>query len=161
MEKKKEPKWLYRLEFKDDSCGLWYNGKGKWCFESGIGSLSDECKTKILPMDYDPRYKLYGRDWFSSCSNKEDLTHWYSLKDAKDLINKGFVFTRYLATEYYEYDLETTFIKETCLAREEIDIEELFNEDKKVTVKVSIPLTDKPDTNGRVYKKEALEEWLS
>lgn len=45
---------------------------------------------------------------------------------AKDLIDNGFVFTRYLATEYVEYENETTFIKDTSLAREVIDIEELF-----------------------------------
>ena len=100
---KMTPKWLFRLEFKDSSCGLWYDGTGKWCFESGIGSISG-CKTKTLPMDYDARYKQDGRDWFSSCSRKEDLMHWYSLEDAKELISKGFVFTRYLATEYHEYD---------------------------------------------------------
>jgi len=124
----KQAKWLYRLEFKDDSCGLWYNGKGGWCFEDGIGALDDTCKTKTLPMDYDERYKQDGRDWFSSCSNKEDLLHWYSVKDAKTLLENGFVFTRYLATEYHEYDLETVFIKETSLYREEIDFFQLMAE---------------------------------
>lgn len=124
---KKEPKWLYRLEFKDNSCGLWYNGNGDWCFESGIGALGDECKTKTLPMDYDWRYKQDGRDWFSSCSNIEDLLHWYSKEDATKLMNNGFVFTRYLATEYVEYPMETVFIKETCLKREEIDFLSLFD----------------------------------
>lgn len=124
---KKEPKWLYRLEFKDDSCGLWYNGKGGWCFEEGIGSLGDECKTKALPMDYDWRYQQDGRNWFSSCSNRDDLLHWYSKDDAKTLMDKGFVFTRYLATEYVEYPMETVFIKESCIKREEIDFLSLFD----------------------------------
>ena len=127
MTNKMNPKWLYRLEFKDSSCGLWYDGNGNWCFESGIGSVQG-CKTKTLPMGYDERYKQDGRNWFSSCSNKEDLMHWYSLDDAKELINKGFVFTRYLATEYHEYQQETVFIKETSLFREEIDISDLFNQ---------------------------------
>ena len=125
--KTKEPKWLYRLEFKDNSCGLWYNGNGGWCFDNGIGSLGDDCKTKALPMDYDWRYKQDGRDWFSSCSNRDDLLHWYSKEDAKTLMDKGFVFTRYLATEYVEYPMETVFIKETCLKREEIDFLSLFD----------------------------------
>ena len=125
------PKWLYRLEFKDDSCGLWYNGTGNWCFEDGIGSLSDECKTKALPMDYDWRYRQHGKMWFSSCSKKEDLMHWYSMDDAKTLLEKGFVFTRYLATDYIEYELETVFLKETSLKREEIDIISLFAEENK------------------------------
>ena len=77
-------------------------------------------------MDYDPRYHKDGKNWFSSCSNKEDLLHWYSLEDAKKLIKEGFVFTRYLANDYVEYALETTFLKETALKREVIDIEELF-----------------------------------
>ena len=123
------PKWLYRLEYKDGTCGLWYNGEGKWCFEEGIGSV-ESCKTKDLPMDHDERYKQNGRDWFSSCSNKEDLLHWYSLRDAEELIKKGFVFTRYLATEYHEYENETVFIKESALVREEIDIFELFGKTK-------------------------------
>ena len=122
-----EPKWLYRLEYKDDTNGLWYNGNGNWCFEKGIGSI-EGCKTKTLPMDYDERYKQDGRDWFSSCSKKEDLLHWYSLEDAKKLLDNGFVFTRYLATEYHEYDLETVFIKETSINREVLDIFDLFKD---------------------------------
>lgn len=121
------PKWLYRLEFKDTSCGLWYNGNGGWCFEEGIGSLSDDRKTKTLPMDYDWRYQQRGKQWFSSCTNKEDLMHWYSMEDAKSLMERGFVFTRYLATDYIEYELETVFLKETSLKREEIDIAALFS----------------------------------
>lgn len=122
-----KPKWLYRLEYKDASCGLWYDGNGQWCFDEGIGSI-EGCKTKSLPMDHDERYRQDGRNWFSSCSCKEDLLHWYSLEDAKELILKGFVFTRYLATEYHEYEQQTVFIKETALRREEIDIFELFTE---------------------------------
>lgn len=78
-------------------------------------------------MGYDARYHKDGRNWFSSCSKKEDLLHWYSLQNALDLIDNGFVFARYLATEYIEYEFETTFIKDSCLKREEIDIEKLFN----------------------------------
>lgn len=118
-----EPKWLYRLEAVNPEKGLWYNENNEYVWN--IGELKD-CKTKYLPMGYDARYHKDGRCWFSSCSKKEDLTHWFSLKDANDLINDGFVFTRYLATEYVEYELETTFIKETSLKREVIDINDLF-----------------------------------
>ena len=123
-----KPKWLYRLESTDPNNGLWYNNKNQYVF--GIGELPN-CKTKDLPMGYDERYHKDGRCWFSSCSNKEDLTHWYSLEDAEDLITKGFVFTRYLATEYVEYDMETTFIKETALAREVINIRDLFEKENE------------------------------
>lgn len=122
-----KPKWLYRLEYKDNSKGLWYNGNGDWCFNEGIGQLDDTCQTKTLPMDYDWRYKQDGKDWFSSCSNKEDLLHWYSIEDAKKLLENGFVFTRYLAIDYHEYENETVFLKETSLSREVINIIDLFN----------------------------------
>lgn len=119
-----EPKWLYRLESISPERGLWYNSNNELVWN--IGELPN-CETKYLPMDYDPKYHKDGKNWFSSCSSKEDLMHWYSLEDANNLIANGFVFTRYLATEYVEYELETTFIKETCLAREVIDINDLFN----------------------------------
>lgn len=117
-----KPKWLYRLEAVDPNNGLWYNAFGEYHW--GIGDT--EGATKYLPMGYDERYKKDGRDWFSSCSHIEDLAHWYSLGDALLLIEKGFVFTRYLATEYIEYENETTFIKETSLAREIINIKEIW-----------------------------------
>lgn len=120
-------KWLYRLEAVDPKNGLWYNEKCELVW--GIGKLPD-CKTKDLPMDYDERYHKDGKNWYSSCSRKEDLSHWYSLQDALDLIANGFVFTRYLATEYVEYEQETTFIKETALAREVLDITDIWEDNK-------------------------------
>lgn len=116
-------KWLYRLESATPDNGLWYNTDNKLVW--GIGKLLN-CKTKDLPMDYDARYHKDGKNWFSSCSKKEDLSHWYSLQDAKDLIAEGFVFTRYLAVDYVEYDMETTFLKETALNREVLNIEDIW-----------------------------------
>jgi len=115
-------KWLYRLESTDPDNGLWYDSHGRWCW--GIDALPD-CETKNLPMDYDERYRKDGRMWFSSCSNAEDLSHWFSYEDALALMGMGFEFARYLATEYVEYPFETCFIKETCLAREVVWAREL------------------------------------
>lgn len=127
-----EPKWLYRLESTNPQNGLWYDSRGAFCW--GLNALPD-CKTKDLPMEYDERYRKDGRMWFSSCTRLEDLSHWYSLDDALELIHKyGFRFARYLATEYVEYPLETTFIKETCLAVEPVDISEVFPQEVKTVV---------------------------
>jgi hypothetical protein len=103
----------------------------------GIGKL-EECKTKDLPMGYDERYHENGLNWFSSCSNYIDLWHWYSLDDAKNLMDNGFVFTKYLATDYREYPNETCFLKETALSRIEIPFEELvmmYNEANGISQK--------------------------
>ena len=72
------PKWLYRLEAVDPNNGLWYNTNNQLIW--GIGKLA-ECKTKYLPMDYDERYHVDGKNWFSSCSKKEDLSHCDLLDD--------------------------------------------------------------------------------
>lgn len=117
-----EAKWLYRLEAVSPDNGLWYNKNNEMVW--GIGKLPN-CKTKDLPMDYDPRYHEDGKNWYSSCTRKEDLSHLYSLQDAKDLIDNGFVFTKYLAVDYREYEMETCFLKETALERVEISFEEL------------------------------------
>jgi hypothetical protein len=116
-------KWLYRLESISPKNGLWYNQNNELVF--GIGKLPD-CKTKDLPMGYDERYHKDGKNWFSSCSHKEDLSHWYSLQDALNLIKAGFVFTRYLAVDYVEYEMETTFLKDTALKREILNIEDIW-----------------------------------
>ena len=120
----KKPKWLYRLESINPENGLWYNKNNELVW--GIGKL-ENCKTKDLPMGYDPRYHVDGKNWYSSCTHKEDLSHWYSLQDAKDLIDNGFVFTKYLAVDYNEYELETCFLKETAIERVVIEFDELKN----------------------------------
>lgn len=116
-------KWLYRLEAVDDANGLWYNTNSNLVW--GIGNVPD-CETKHLPMGYDERYHKDGKNWYSSCSRAEDLSHWYSLENAQYLVAHGFVFTKYLAVDYVEYELETTFLKETALAREVINISDIW-----------------------------------
>lgn len=116
-------KWLYRLEALDDANGLWYNTKSDLVW--GIGNVPD-CETKHLPMGYDERYHKDGKNWYSSCSKAEDLSHWYSLENAQYLVAHGFVFTKYLAVDYVEYALEPTFLKETSLAREVINVSDIW-----------------------------------
>lgn len=114
------PRWLWRLEAIDPKHGLWYNSDGEWVFDVW------GCSTSGLPMGWDWRYQQDGKSWWSSCSKRSDLTHWYSVEDARQLVEKGFVFARYQATEYHEYRNETVFLKESCLAREELSLEEVF-----------------------------------
>lgn len=118
-----EPKWLYRLESLTEDNGLWYDNNNNYVW--GIGKLAN-CQTKDLPMGYDERYHKDSRNWHSSCSNIEDLSHWYSLEDALELLKNGFGFFKYLATEYVEYENETTFIKATSIERVELDINEIW-----------------------------------
>lgn len=127
--KKIETLWVYRLESLDPDNGLWYNNKAQNSFKKGMGILSDECPSKNLPMGYDYRYRQNGKMWFSSCTNIEDLKHWFRAEDAKKLIENGFVFRKYNATEWHEYDFETVFIKETSLSSEEVLPETIYGDE--------------------------------
>lgn len=118
------PKWLYRLEAASPDNGLWYNSNNEYVW----GCRDCKGDAKNLPMGYDARYHIDGKNWFSSCSNKEDLLHWYSKEDAEWLLEHGFVFTKYLARDYHEFDKETVFLKETAAKREVIDFLTLFEE---------------------------------
>ena len=120
-------KWLYRLESISPNNGLWYNSKNEYVW----GCKNCPGDAKNLPMSYDERYHIDGKNWFSSCSNKEDLLHWYSKEDAIFLMKHGFVFTRYLAVDYHEFKKETVFLKETAVKREVIDFISLFEGDTK------------------------------
>lgn len=117
-------KWLYRLEAEDPNNGLWYNSDNEYVW----GCKDCKGEAKNLPMGYDERYHIDGKNWFSSCSNVEDLLHWYSKEDAEYLLSHGFVFTKYLALDYHEFELETVFLKETAEKREVIDFLSLFKE---------------------------------
>ena len=120
-------KWLYRLEARDEDNGLWYNSNNEYVW----GCKNCKGEAKNLPMGYDERYHIDEKNWFSSCSNKDDLLHWYSKEDAVFLMEHGFVFTRYLAVDYHEFEKETVFLKETAVKREVIDFISLFEGDTK------------------------------
>lgn len=117
------PKWIYRLEATVPDKGLWYNSKGE--FVLNLKEVPG-CETQFLDMSYDERYKQGGHNWFSACSKKEDLSHWYSEADAQYLLANDFVFTKYLAVDYVEYEKETVFRKETSLERVELSLADIY-----------------------------------
>lgn len=117
-------KWLYRLESTVPEKGLWYNSKKE--FVCNVKDVPGNT-THTLPMDYDSRYQEGDKDWFSACSQLEDLTYWFSIEDAKQLVERDFVFTKYLAQDYREYDKETVFLKEAALDRVVLNVDEIFN----------------------------------
>lgn len=121
-------KWLYRLESHDPRNGLWYDAKGRYVF--GVGKM-ERYRNKDLPMGYDPRYHVDGKNWVSSASNKRDFHRWFNPDEIKQLLNLGFWFGRYLARDYIEYEHETVFLKETAIRKEELDVDATFKRKKR------------------------------
>lgn len=119
-------KWVYRLEADNPELGLWYDANGNYI---ELVKEIPGCVSAHLPMGYDERYQKDGRSWFSSTSNLEHMPHWFTRENAEHLIQRGFKFFRYLATEYVEYDVETTFIRDSALAREEMTLEQIYGEE--------------------------------
>lgn len=79
-------------------------------------------------MGYDERYRIDGLNWYSSCTNIDDVFSWFSPDDIKYLCDNGFDLLRYLAVDYVEFDKETVFRKDTALKREKISLETLINQ---------------------------------
>lgn len=112
------------MEATEPKNGLWYNMDNEYVW----GCKDCKGDAKNLPMGYDPRYHIDGKNWVSSCSRIEDLLHWYSKEDAQYLLEHGFKFYKYLANDYHEFELETVFLKETAAERVEIDFISLFKD---------------------------------
>lgn len=119
----REPIWVYRLESLDPKNGLWYNADGE--FVHGISKVAG-CKTAYLPMGYDTRYHSKERNWVSGCLKVEDLAHWFSESDAKQLWALGFRFWMFQAVEYEIYDHEVAFNKETVLQRLRLKFNQVY-----------------------------------
>lgn len=116
-------KWLYRLESRNPNNGLWYDARGRYVF--GVGKMK-RYRNKGLPMGYDPRYHVDGKNWVSSTGDKRTFLKWFNPDEIRQLLGMGFWFGRYLARDYIEYGTETVFLKETAIRREELDVDMTF-----------------------------------
>ena len=112
-----KPIWVYRFEHTDPKKGAWYNREGHFCCTHPI--------LKQLDMPYEPDvYKGYYR---SACANGEDLGYWIPEEAAREMLNQGYIATKYLTTDYfYREHGEICFNGNTYLKKEVVELSEIY-----------------------------------
>src|SRR5699024_10274782 len=86
----------------------------------GIAILQNSSLPSV-PMDYDPLYTQDNKQWHSIIFEAKTVRAWFTQDDITQLVNQGITLYCYLATEYIHYEMETCFIKQTCLRKEKLN----------------------------------------
>lgn len=115
---------IYRMEHGITRDGMWYDHKGNYV--PLIMTLT-EGKSKHLPMDLDDRYGYNGRRWVSGCSDLDIFKHWFTLRDAKELVEKGCVLREFECTEYIVEEYQTLFTREGVISEREMTLDDVWN----------------------------------
>ena len=115
---------IYRIENKVSMHGMWYDNNGN--YKPIIFDLCPNSIAKDFPMDFCLDHKKDGKTWYSSGKSKENMQHWFSKEDAKNLIKNGFKLYEFEVIEWYEKEYEMLFTREGIILQKEIDIEEIW-----------------------------------
>lgn len=83
---------LYRVGHAQGNDGLWYDRDAN--FTGQIHTLA-EGKAGLLPMDYHPIFSQGGKAWRSVTSKVEDIALWFSEKDMRELLQRGYQLEEY------------------------------------------------------------------
>ena len=115
---------IYRFENPETMAGMWYTFEGK--LDPFILTLS-EGVSAALPMEPHERYGTGGKRWFSGCQSLEFIRHWFSRKDAEELVAAGYRLYEIESEEYMVEDVQTLFTREGIVSMKEIDWEPLWD----------------------------------
>lgn len=96
---------------------MWYNQDG--IYQPFIMTLTDG-KSKDLPMEWDDRYGLFGRRWFSGCHSIDLLRTWFSDLDIQELLSSGFKLYEFESSEYQIEEYQTIFTREGIQSKTQI-----------------------------------------
>ena len=118
------PTIIYRIEHLETEHGMWYTSEGK--LEPFIFTLT-EGKSRDLPMEWDERYGKDGFRWYSGCGVRELMKHWFSKKDAEELLESGYSMYRLESTQYVHEEFQTVFTREGIVNRTEIPLWEVWD----------------------------------
>jgi len=83
---------LYRVGHAHGSDGLWYNKDA--LFTGQIHTLADGA-AGLLPMGFHPVFSQGGKAWRSVTSRVEDIALWFSEKDMRELLQRGYQLEEY------------------------------------------------------------------
>ena len=113
--------WVYRFEHSDPTKGAWYNKNGNYCCTHPV--------LKQLDMPYEP--DVYQGIYRSACKNSEDLSYWIPEKVAEEMLEQGYVASKYLTDDYFERNHgEICFNKNNYLKKEIVTLKEIYHVSK-------------------------------
>lgn len=115
---------IYRIENEETEHGMWYREDGT--YDPFILRLT-EGKSKDLPMGFDPNRFTGGYKWFSSCSNLDDMRHWFSDLDALELFKNGYKLFQFEAGQTIVLPHEVMFTREGLISKTEIPLDTIWN----------------------------------
>lgn len=113
---------LYRVENLTSRQGLWYKGDGS--FNPHILTLTDG-RSKNLPMEFNPEFKIMGLNWYSACDNLEDMEKWFSFQDIVELSKQGYTLNAVEVSQYRNVCGHAAFAEEYVIGRDQLDINRL------------------------------------
>jgi hypothetical protein len=119
-----KPKVFFRIENQDTMHGMWYDQNGK--FEPFIERLT-EGKSAKLPMDFNPKHRTGGLEWYSGGRSVEEMHHWFSDRDALELFQNGYKLYRFEGTQIMEEEHEVLFTREGIVMQNEIPLDHVWN----------------------------------
>lgn len=119
---------IWRIENEETMVGMWYDKNGvPTNYIHSIDGIS-----KDLPMDKDvEHYRQQGKEWYSGCSRKEDMFHWFSKDDITALNQDGYKLYEFEADEFIEEEFQTIFTRESMHDKKVIPYTDIWTDWKK------------------------------
>jgi len=117
---------VFRIEVPESKHGMWYNKNG--IFQKTIDILCPNGIAKNFPMPMN--LKLHRKDgliWNSGGNSIEQMNHWFTSSDAKNLFNKGFKLFEFEVNLFQELENETLFCREGLISQREIPLEVIWD----------------------------------
>lgn len=113
---------IYRIEVPESKHGMWYNEHG--VFQKTIDILCPDGIAKDFPMPLN--LELHRKDsqvWNSAGESVEQMNHWFTSEDARNLYNSGFKLFQFEVTEFQKLEHEILFTRRGIINQEEISLE--------------------------------------
>lgn len=116
---------IYRIEHPTDKDGMWYNIKGEP--KKQIHKLCPNGVAKDFPMPFNELHKKDGLNWCSAGGSVEQMNHWFSAEDAKNLLDNGYKLYELRVSEIQDLEKEVLFCREHIISTKEIELTEVWN----------------------------------
>lgn len=121
-----ETKIVFRIEIPESRSGMWYDKNG--IFRKSIHILCPDGIAKDFPMPLNlGLHRKDGEIWNSAGSSIEQMNHWFTPSDAKNLMNKGFKLFEFETTMYQELENEILFCRKGIITQKEIPLETIWD----------------------------------